>query len=157
MLMFIRPKNICQCHVLSCFYRLKIWRKHLPDECRSLNWHNMPKHKPVSYVALYCCKVICIYKTNNQPSESNLCSQDLVKAPFSQMTTLWSTRLLWQQPSACLYCWVWCVSSPRWPVKHSGTIVSKPVLSAVGRCQMLLKKETGISIKLVSREKHGVL
>ncbi len=86
---------------------------------------------------------------------------------------VWKTRFLWQWPSAHLHCWVWCLSSSSWqwqwqcwvqvrrvcwPIKHSNTMVIEPAFGtfgSVGRCQVLLENEISISIKLVSRRKHG--
>ncbi len=45
-----------------------------------------------------------------------------------------------------------------WPIKHSNTMVIEPAFGtfgSVGRCQVLLENEISISIKLVSRRKHG--
>ncbi len=47
-----------------------------------------------------------------------------------------------------------------WPIKHSNTMAIEPAFGTVGsvdRCQVLLKNEISISIKLVSRRKHEVL
>ncbi len=47
-----------------------------------------------------------------------------------------------------------------WPIKHSNTMVIEPAFGAfgsVGRSQVLLENEIGISIKLVSRRKHEML
>ncbi len=45
-----------------------------------------------------------------------------------------------------------------WPIKHSNTMVIEPAFGtfgSAGRCQVLLENEISISIKLVSRRKHG--
>lgn len=46
------------------------------------------------------------------------------------------------------------------PIKHSNTMVSKPVtskFSSVDRCKVMLEKKISISTKLVSRWKHKAL
>ncbi len=45
-----------------------------------------------------------------------------------------------------------------WPIKHSNTMVIESAFGTFGslsRCQVLLENEISISIKLVSRRKHG--
>ncbi len=45
-----------------------------------------------------------------------------------------------------------------WPIKHSNTMVIElafGTFGSVGRFQVLLENEISISIKLVSRRKHG--
>ncbi len=45
-----------------------------------------------------------------------------------------------------------------WPIKHSNTMVIEPAFGTFGsvdRCQVLLENKISISIKLVSRRKHG--